>query len=111
MNEPLPAWCTPHAVTIETHEGSGAYGDTYAVPVTLACWRKETRQIVRNKNGEEVVSEAQLHMRPDEGGHDVEALFAPDSRVTLGPGRTTYVIGSGRRDGMGFWDHVEVTLK
>ncbi|OYO16633.1 hypothetical protein CGZ93_17895 [Enemella dayhoffiae] len=111
MTEPLPGWCTPHSVTVEMHEGAGAYGDTYSAPVALACWRKETRQLVRDKNGDEVVSEAQLRLRPDEEGRDVEALFVPDSRVTLDSGRITYVIGAGRRDGLGFWDHVEVTLQ
>lgn len=111
MTEPLPEWCTPHAVTVETHQGAGAYGDTYDAAITLPCWRKETRQLVRSRAGEEIVSEVQLRLRPDEGGNDVENLFTPDSRVTLGPGRVTYVIGAGRRDGLDFWDHVEVTLK
>ncbi len=102
----IPAFLLRHTVQVETLLGSGPYGDSYAAPVTVKCFRDDKRQIVRGANGDEVVSEVTLYARLA-----ATATFQPDSRVTW-DGRTAYVVSLARRDdaGMGAWQHIEVNL-
>lgn len=95
----------PHTVTVETKTGSGAYGDVYAAPVTVACWLEPKRRLVRDKDGQEVLSSSFLSCPVTEA-----ATFEPDSKVTH-DGRTAYVIGvntftTGDTD----LDHLEIDL-
>jgi len=74
-------------VAVETWTGEGAYGPVYAAPVDKTCNVDTTRRLVRNSDGEEVVSELTLHIAPAD-----EAAFAPESRVTIAT-RVSTVLG------------------
>ena len=94
-------------VTVETYEGTGAYGDTWAdESEPVRCLRDESRRLVRDKHGEEVVSEATI-LAPLAAA----ALFPPGSRVHL-PGRVATVITCARWDGepLDLPSHTEVTV-
>ena len=91
---------------LETFEGTGAYGDVYSAPVDVVGWLEDKRKLVRNKDGQEVVSMSQFMC--DNAHLD---KFTPDSRVTL-PRREAFVIGvadfnSGDLD---LPDHLEIDL-
>ena len=85
-------------VTVETYSGEGAYGPVFAASVTVKVNVDQTRRLVRNTAGDEVVSEATLAVHPaprDEATRallDATTLFTPESRVTIG-GRAARVIG------------------
>lgn len=51
-------------VTVATRTGGGSYGDTLADPVDLLCLIDETRRMVRDGSGQQVVSEATLTLHP-----------------------------------------------
>ena len=65
-------------VAVETWTGEGAYGPVYAASANKTCNVDSTRRLVRNSDGEEVVSEFALHVAPAD-----EAAFVPESRVTI----------------------------
>lgn len=95
-----------HTVTVETMTGSGAYGDVYAAPVEVPCWLEPKRRLVRNKDGQEVLSTSFLSCDVAEN-----PKFTPDSKVTH-DGTTAYVIGvnaltSGELE---LPDHLEIDL-
>lgn len=95
------------AVTVETYEGTGAYGDTWADESDpVPCFCDETRSLVRDEHGVEVVSEATV-LAP----LAVAGLFPVGSRVHM-PGRTATVISCARWDGdaLDLPSHTEVTL-
>lgn len=96
-----------HTATVETYQGTGAYGDVYAAPVVVACFAEAKRRLVRAKDGQETVSESTLYMGAADGG-----LFVPDSRVTVG-GKVSYVITQNVNDapGLDLPDHAAITLK
>ena len=85
-------------VAVETYSGDGAYGPNFDAPVTVKVNVDQTRRLVRNTAGDEVVSEATLAAHPaprDEATGlllDAQALFVPESRVTIS-GRAAKVIG------------------
>ena len=94
-------------VTVETYEGSGAYGDTWAdESAPVPCFRDETRRLVRDEHGVEVVSEATV-LAP----LTVADQFPPGSRVHM-PGRIATVISCARWDGeaLDLPSHTEVTV-
>lgn len=66
-------------ISVETYAGEGAYGPVYTGPVDVTCKVDQTRQIVRNSNGEEVVSQLTLQVAVSD-----EAKFTPGSRMTFG---------------------------
>jgi len=76
-------------VAVETYSGEGAYGPIFAASVTVKVNVDQTRRLVRNPAGDEVVSEATLAVHPqprDEATRallDAMALFAPESQVTI----------------------------
>ena len=84
-------------VTVESYTGDGAYGPNFDAPVTVKVNVDQTRRLVRNSAGDEVVSEATLAVHPaprDETTRallDAMALFAPESAVTIA-GRAAKVI-------------------
>jgi hypothetical protein len=85
-------------VSVETYSGEGAYGPIFAASVTVKVNVDQTRRLVRNPAGDEVVSEATFAVHPqprDEATGellDVATLFAPESAVTIA-GRLAKVIG------------------
>jgi hypothetical protein len=95
-----------NSVSVETLTGEGAYGEDFADPVTVACFIDDSTHLVRNKDGEEVVSNTVLYADSSQS-----AAFAVDSRVTVN-GRTARVITLNAYDSvsLGLPDHVEVHL-
>ena len=73
-------------VPVETYSGQGAYGPVYAGSVAVRCNVDDTRRLVRDASGVEVLSEATLYVRPEDA-----ALFTPESRLTIA-GRASRVI-------------------
>lgn len=95
-----------HTVSVETKTGSGAYGDVYAAPVTVPCWLEPKRRLVRNKDGQEVLSTTFLSCPVTEA-----SKFEPDSKVTHN-GRAAYVIGVNTftSGALALPDHLEIDL-
>jgi hypothetical protein len=85
-------------VAVETYSGEGAYGPNFDAPVTVKVNVDQTRRLVRNTAGDEVVSEATLAVHPqprdETSGEllDATTLFTPESQVTIS-GRAAKVIG------------------
>lgn len=95
-----------HTVSVETKTGSGAYGDVYAAPVSVPGWLEDKRRLVRDKDGQEVVS-----MSVFSCANEHLDKFTPDSKVTL-PRRGALVIGVGDFNSgpLGLPDHLEIEL-
>lgn len=95
-----------HTVSVQTFQGSGAQGDVYAAPVSVPGWLEDKRRIVRDKDGQEVVSSS---MFACDGTH--LAKFTPDSKVTVN-GRTAFVIGVGNytSGALELPDHLQIDL-
>lgn len=91
-------------VTIEPYLGAGGAGDVYGPAVTVRVIVDDKRKLVRNAQGDQVVSETTLFCPLDT---DVPT----DSRVIL-RGRETTVITAGRLDGqqLPVPSHLEVNL-
>lgn len=71
-------------VAVQTKTGEGGKGPVYAASVNVICNVDTTQQLVRNVNGEEVLSELTLHVRSTD-----EAKFTPGSRVTIASRKST----------------------
>ena len=97
-----------HTVTTEAPLGSGSHGPVYGDPVTVSCFVASGTRMVRNPDGDEVVSTAQITAAPG----DAEA-FPPGARVTLPWGAVTKVINRHRADsgGLDLPDHVEAVCE
>lgn len=100
----VPGYLLRHQVTIEPYAGQGGNGPTYGAAVLVRCFREDARKMVRNAQGEQVVSETTCYC-------PVGTVAPPLSRVTVGS-RVAYVINTKDRDGGGLPtpDHVEVVL-
>lgn len=108
MTDPLTDWWQ-HDVTVERLTGAGAFGKTYADAATLTGFVDDTRKLVRDTGGQEVISSARVFLPAAIG--DVP----PGSRVTLPAlfgGRTSLVITAARHDagGQPTPNHLEVAL-
>ncbi|CAM2785867.1 MULTISPECIES: hypothetical protein [Streptomyces] len=78
----VPGWLLRHTVAVEPYLGDSAYGPTYGPPVTVRALVAETVRTVRDREGREVTSTAQIIAEPD--------LDCPaESRLTLPSGRIT----------------------
>jgi hypothetical protein len=91
-----------HTVSVETKLGAGAAGDVYAAPKTITGYLDGKTQIVRNTDGEQVVSQSMFYCSLADG-----VLFPPDSRVTAA-GRKAQVIGVNQLDVNGMADFAGV---
>ncbi|WP_370420339.1 hypothetical protein AB8O64_19755 [Streptomyces sp. QH1-20] len=91
----LPAFLLRHHVTITPYRGDSAYGPAYgdAVVGVRALVAESVRQ-VRDKDGREVTSTAQIIAAP-------ELDCPPGSRVVLPSGRTTTTISTARHTAPG----------
>lgn len=79
----VPGWLLPHRITIEPYEGDTAYGPLYGPPAAdVAALVTETVRTVRNPQGREVTSTAQIITAPD-------VPCPAESRITLPSGRIT----------------------
>lgn len=95
-----------HTVSVETLTGQGGHGPVYANPVQFPCFVDDSAHLVRNAEGQEVVSNTVVYADPA-----VASAFAVNSRVTAN-GRVAHVITLNVHDsgGLGLPDHVEVHL-
>jgi hypothetical protein len=73
-------------VTVETYAAPAGLGPVLAASVTVYANVDNTRRLVRDAQGAEVISDLALYVHPD----DV-ATFTPESRVTYS-GRTSSVL-------------------
>lgn len=78
-------------VSVRTLTGETSYdGPAHAAPVEVRVAVERRRRLVRSSTGDEVLSEAQLTVHPDD-----EATFTTESVVTV-DGRDSQVIGVAR---------------
>lgn len=91
------------SVSVEAYSGENAYGPVYATAATVACRCSSQRQMVRNTDGEEVVSELTIYVRPADS-----TAFTPGARVTYAT-RTSIVLGVAPLGRPGQTDLVKVT--
>lgn len=99
------SWFTT-AVAVTPYEGESSTGPTFGAEQTVLVRVNEGRKLVRDRNGDEVVSETTIY-----GPLAAADAFPPESLVTVN-GRPTRVIAASPRQGLrgrGL-DHVEVAL-
>ena len=60
MSEALEAWMLPHTCAVREFLGAGGMGERFADPVERACFAEESVKLVRDADGAEVVSTAQV---------------------------------------------------
>ena len=84
-------------VTVQTRTGGGSYGDTLSDPVDVPCFVDETRRMVRDAGGQQVVSEATLTLHPrtrvGDTVHNPMDLFSEGSEVLIN-GRSSEVLAA-----------------
>lgn len=90
-----------HTVTVETFQGSGAYGDVFAAPVAVKGFLSGARKLVRDSTGQQVVAESSFYTSLANA-----ALFTPDTRVTSS-GAVARVITVSVNDSGGLMPNVE----
>lgn len=73
-------------VTVETYLGTGVKGPTFAAPASVLCFVDDSRKLVRDSTGEQVVSSTTVY-----APLSVYAQFPVDSKVTVN-GRTARVV-------------------
>jgi hypothetical protein len=96
---------TPVTVTLAAYTGFGSKGPTFANPVTVAMFADDSRRLVRNATGEEVISETTLYGDPATADQ-----FLVESKVTLN-GRIAKVLKTKRNViGDPDVDHAEIVL-
>lgn len=104
-------------VVVQTRSGGGSYGDTLADPVDVPCLIDETRRMVRDASGQQVVSEATLTLHPlsdvmaqdgTASGHDPMTIFTQGSEVEIN-GRASEVLAAKELKVRGSVFAVEVT--
>jgi hypothetical protein len=90
-------------VTVEDYLGDGAYGKLYGPERTIEkCRIENSRKVIRDAQGSEVVSETQLFCFPEE-------TIPNESLVTVG-GRKTTVLLVTEQFGRAEQSHLEVFL-
>lgn len=89
-------------VAVETYSGDSAYGPIYAASANVTCDVDATRRLVRNSNGDEVISELTLRVNAAD-----DAKFTPESRVTVSS-RVSTVLAVSPQDYKGTIAYVEV---
>jgi hypothetical protein len=100
----IPGWMLRHKVIVDPYLGQSANGPRYGPAMTVRCFIDDTRRLVRNEAGVQVVSESTVYCRLD-------VTAPPKSRVNVF-GREAFVITAKRRDGGGLStpDHLELAL-
>lgn len=94
------------SVSVETYRGTKANtGADYASPATDVCFVNEKRNLVRDAQGTEVVSETTLYTALAS-----ISLYTPGSRVTI-DARKAHVISAQRHEhGPASAHHAQITL-
>lgn len=80
----IPSYLLVHTASVEPYEGSGAYGDVFAAAFDLPCYFEMERKIVRDSDGDDAVSEGQVHA-------DLGPEIKPGSRVTVNGYESTVI--------------------
>jgi hypothetical protein len=96
-----------HSASVELFLGTSGYGvDSFSPPTVVAGFADDARKVVRDSEGQEVVSESTFYTLPANA-----SLFGPDSRVTIN-GNISRVIKMrlNTSGGLGLPDHCVVTL-
>lgn len=103
----IPGQYLVHVVDVEPLAGTGAYGEVYGPVVPLRCFAEGSRRMVRNPQGEVVVSSLTLICAPRQAN-----AVPAGSRITW-RGTTTTVIDATDRDdaGLGAPQHTEVVCE
>jgi hypothetical protein len=98
-------------VTVSTPGDSGSWGTTPGPDVDVRAVYLAKRELVRDKDGVEVVSEVTLLVAPEHnpGVDDLEALFSPGTDVDVRSGEHQ-VIGAEAALNRGRVVYVRVTL-
>jgi hypothetical protein len=76
------------SVTVATYAGETGVGPSYGTAAAVTCRVENTRQLVRDKEGQEVISELTLFVLPAD-----ETKFTAGSTVVYG-GRTSVVLST-----------------
>lgn len=83
MSIPLPAYFTPHVVSVRDRVAGGGMGSSYAAPRDVAAFAQDEHKVVTTSTGVEQVSSSQVHVNADE-------VIPLGSLVTVWPG-TSYM--------------------
>ena len=76
-----------HTITVETYQGRGFDGASYAAPVEVSkCMIENVQRLVRSSSGNEVVSGTTIYATPD-NAH----LFTEHTRITAGDYASTVI--------------------
>lgn len=78
-----------HTVSVETFAGDTGVGPTYADAASVTCNADTGRKLVRDREGNEVISELTLHVP-----YSDEAKFTPESKVTYSSRISRVIIAS-----------------
>jgi len=101
----LPRRLRKDSITVAAYSGEGGDGSIYDEPVTVLGKVAYQRQLVRDAEGAETVSEVTAYIHPD----DAEP-FVTGARVVI-DGSVTYVITAGPQGRPGEAVQVKVTCK
>ena len=101
----IPRSLRRDSITVEAYSGEGGDGSLYEAPVTVLGKVSYMRQLGRDAEGAETVSEVTAYIHPDDA-----APFVTESRVTM-DGLTTTVIMAGPQGRPGEAVQVKVTCK
>jgi hypothetical protein len=99
----IPSFLMRQKVEIKPFLGSGAYGPIYGDPYQIKCRIESKRSLVRDREGNEVVSEARVYFP-----HNIS--LETESSVTWNS-REYKVINSIPHFGLNKVSHVEVILR
>jgi uncharacterized OB-fold protein len=101
----LPLALQPHTVSVRTKTGSTGTGTKYAAATTVTCRADDQIRLVRNSDGQQVVSSTTIYTS------DSRNLWTPGSLVTVN-GHETTAISVARHDDAdaGAWQHTEIAL-
>lgn len=109
----LPDGFYVHQATITPHAGAGASGPRYGTPFPIKCFITHKRRLVRNSQGDEVVSEATVRCPLS-----YAAQIPPESLIALHTERATptvrdaeiITIAENSDGGLGAWQHLRLDV-
>lgn len=100
----IPAFMLPQKCTIEAFLGNTAYGPKYDVPKEESCRFEPKNQLVRDREGNEVASNARVFFFP-------EANVTPESKVTFNQKDYTVIDAAPQTGPFGETHHIEAVLR
>lgn len=110
FEEAFGDWLT-YGLIVERWDGAGFDGPAFAAPVTIVgpvvgVMVEQTRRLIRNSDGNEVVSETTIYVPPER-----EGAFNLHARVTLLDGTVSKVLRIAKLDVFGLPSHQVVNLE